>query len=61
MKKKPVITEVDRGIYTLSCNEKALVHYLEKLEKEKQDTINQAKAYLAKGMRSTVRLPSFCC
>lgn len=54
MKNRPVVTDVDRGIYTLSCNEKALVNYIERLEKEKQDTVAQAKAYLAKGMRSTV-------
>ncbi|XP_026289692.1 charged multivesicular body protein 7 [Frankliniella occidentalis] len=55
MKSKPTITDVDRGIYTLSCNEKALLHYLERLENEKQDTLKQAKAYLAKGMRSTAK------
>lgn len=55
MKQRPSISDVDRGIYTLSCNEKALIHYLERLEKEKQDTINQAKAYLAKGMRATAK------
>lgn len=54
MKKRPTITDVDRGIYTLSCNEKALIHYIERLEKEKQDAVVQAKEYLAKGMRSTV-------
>lgn len=55
MRKRPSITDVDRGIYTLTCNEKSLIHYLERLEKEKQDTIIQAKQYLAKGMRSTAK------
>ncbi|KAK3930757.1 Charged multivesicular body protein 7 [Frankliniella fusca] len=55
MKSQPTITDIDRGIYALSCNEKALLHYLERLENEKEDTLKQAKAYLAKGMRSTAK------
>lgn len=59
-KKKPTVTDVDLGIYTLSCNQRTLMHYIEQLEKEKQDAINQAKGYLAKGMRSTVSSYNLC-
>ncbi|XP_067008360.2 charged multivesicular body protein 7 [Anabrus simplex] len=54
-KKASNVTELDRTAHSLRYTEKVLITQMEKLEVEKLETIQTAKAYLAKGMRQMAR------
>ena len=48
------ITDADIGIHTLKKNEQTLSRHLEQLEAEKQEAVEEARAFVAKNMRQAV-------
>lgn len=49
------ITEIDEGLYKLTKQESELVRDIELMEEEKINIINEAKNYLAKGLRQVAK------